>query len=114
PAKALHQQEHFNWVIDYLKKSDPNRFLFFDCIIFSLVEGSTMETQCRNLLRTRWQGVSSILLPTHDDRDIEVRPRGALSRASGRLARLRNRQVVVIFVLVCLIFVVIIATTLAR
>src|SRR5262249_9160769 len=31
PAKALHQQEHFNWVIDYLKKSDPNRFLFFDC-----------------------------------------------------------------------------------
>jgi hypothetical protein len=113
PAERLRRREYFDWVASYLKKMSAEKFLFFDCTIFSLVEGSAMESQCRRLLRERWQGVSSIPLAAHDDRETEGHPRNLRHRTSGQLVWFRNHQMVIVSILVYLTFIVIIAVTLA-
>ncbi len=99
-AKALRQQEYFNWVKNDIRKSGAN--YFFGHTIFFLVEGSPVAAECHNLLRERWQQALSIPLMAPDDTDRRVRLPHLVRGGSGLLELCRNRQLLIVVILVIL------------
>lgn len=99
-AKALRQPEYFNWVKGHLGKPDTN--YFFGQTIFSLVEGSSVATECHNLLRERWRQVPSIPLMAPDDTDLPY----VRHRVSDFLALCRNRQLLIVAILIILMGII--------